>query len=60
MYSVEYRVLICNTSANYVSNKKYCSKFCKTYSMSTVSRKRTMYKLEEEFQTTGSVLDKRK
>ena len=31
--------------------KKYCWKFCKTYSMSTVSYKRTRYKLDENLQT---------
>ena len=48
--SVEYKQLIVNTFANYLSQKKYCFKFCKTCSMSTVSHKRTMYKLNENLQ----------
>jgi len=31
--------------------KKYCCKFCKTYSMSTVSYKRTIYTLDENLQS---------
>jgi len=37
--------------------KKCCSKYGKTFH---VSHKRAMYKLDENFQMTGSVLDKRK